>query len=124
MEKELMRHFDWKVPIGLRMDWVSLPYDNRTKWSDQAPGIMLPHLFVRAKHAHLVDAGMQKWFHPATPKKDLPFAAQCHYISDWKAAQRGILSVRAYNFPNTLFTHIGVPISKDTASTLFYGVST
>ncbi|CAJ1934071.1 unnamed protein product [Cylindrotheca closterium] len=50
---------------------------------------------MRAKHAKRVDRALRLWLHPSTPKKDFPWCAVTHYISDWKAAQNGIISVKA-----------------------------
>ena len=95
MEKELMRHFKWKYPIALRVDWVAMPYDRRAKWNARSTGVRLLHLYTRTGHAKLVDRECRTWLHPNTPKQDLPWAAVVHYISDWKAAQRGVISVAA-----------------------------
>ena len=96
LEKELMRHFEWLCPIGLRWDWVNLPYDGRSKWNERSPGLMLWHVYVRRIDAKKVDRELRSWLHPSTPKKDFPYAAVTHYITDWKAAQKGVASVRAY----------------------------
>ncbi|CAJ1936126.1 unnamed protein product [Cylindrotheca closterium] len=53
------------------------------------------HVYVRARHAKRVDRALRLWLHPSTPKKDFPWCAVTHYISDWKAAQNGIISVKA-----------------------------
>ncbi|CAJ1970307.1 unnamed protein product [Cylindrotheca closterium] len=52
--KEPMRLFDFEVPIGIKMDWVSIPYTGRAKDDERSPG------------------------------------------DDWKSAQQGLLSVKAY----------------------------
>ncbi|CAJ1952643.1 unnamed protein product [Cylindrotheca closterium] len=62
--KEIMRHFDFSIPIGIKMDWVSTPYTGRAKFNK--------------------------------PKPDFPFAAPATFISDWKSAQQGLISVKAY----------------------------
>jgi len=95
IEKELMRHFDWAIVIGLRYEWVNIPYNGRSKWNERAPGCMMWHVYVRTKHAKRVDRALRLWLHPSTPKKDFPWCAVTHYISDWKAAQNGTISVKA-----------------------------
>ena len=95
IEKELMRHFDWEIVIGLRYEWVTTPYTGRSKWNERAPGCMMWHIYVRSKHAKRADRALRLWLHPSTPKKDFPWCAVTHYISDWKAAQNGTISVKA-----------------------------
>ncbi|CAJ1935509.1 unnamed protein product [Cylindrotheca closterium] len=90
-----MRHFGWDIVIGLRYEWVNTPYNGRSKWNERAPGCMMWHVYVRARHAKRVDRALRLWLHPSTPKKDFPWCAVTHYISDWKAAQNGIVSVKA-----------------------------
>ena len=94
--KELMRLFDFDVPIGIKMDWVSIPYTGRAKYDERSPGVTSPHCFTRKIHAKRVDRTLRTMLHPATPKPDFPFAAPSTYISDWKSAQQGLLSVKAY----------------------------
>ncbi|CAJ1956307.1 unnamed protein product [Cylindrotheca closterium] len=94
--KELMRLFDFKVPIGIKMDWVSIPYTGRAKYNERSPGVTSPHCFTRRIHAKRVDRTLRSILHPATTKPDFPFAALATYISDWKSAQQGLLSVKAY----------------------------
>ncbi|CAJ1970120.1 unnamed protein product [Cylindrotheca closterium] len=94
--KELMRLFDFEVPIGIKMDWVSIPYTGRAKYDERSPGVTSPHCFTRRIHAKRVDRTLRSILHPATAKPDFPFAAPATYISDWKLAQQGLLSVKAY----------------------------
>jgi hypothetical protein len=96
IEKDLMRRFQWQFPIGLRLDWVSMPYNGRSKWNERSPGIMLWHIYTRRTHAKQIDRELRLWLHPSTAKKHFPWAAVTHYISDWRAAQNGTISVRAY----------------------------
>src|SRR5210317_1357931 len=70
--KEVLKHFDNKIPIGMKLDWVQMPYDSRVKWNDRQLGIRLWHLFCRAKDAKSVDAELRKWLGPKTVKKDPP----------------------------------------------------
>ncbi|CAJ1962520.1 unnamed protein product [Cylindrotheca closterium] len=93
MEKELMRHFDWKMVIGLRYEWVNIPYKGRSKWNKRSSGCMMWHVYVRSRDAKRADRELRLWLHPSTPKKDFPWCAVTHYISDWKAAQNGTISV-------------------------------
>ncbi|CAJ1945815.1 unnamed protein product, partial [Cylindrotheca closterium] len=95
MEKELMQHFDWKTVIGLRYKWANIPYNGRSKWNERSPGCMMWHVYVRSSDAKRADRELRLWLHPSTPKKDFPWCAVTHYISDWKAAQNGIISVKA-----------------------------
>ncbi|CAJ1950338.1 unnamed protein product [Cylindrotheca closterium] len=95
MEKELMRHFNWKMVIGLRYKWVNIPYNGHSKWNERSPGCMMWHVYVRLKDAKRADRELCLWFHPSTPKKDFPWCAVTHYISDWKGAQNGTISVKA-----------------------------
>ncbi|CAJ1938537.1 unnamed protein product, partial [Cylindrotheca closterium] len=95
MEKELMQHFDWKTVIGLRYKWVNIPYNCRSKWNERSPGCMMWHVYVRSRDAKRADRELRLWLHPSTPKKDFPWCAVTHYISDWKAAQNGTISVKA-----------------------------
>ncbi|CAJ1953100.1 unnamed protein product [Cylindrotheca closterium] len=95
MEKELMRHFDWKTVISLRYEWVNIPYNCRSKWNERSPGCMMWHVYVRSRDAKRADRELRLWLHPSTPKKDFPWCAVTHYISDWKAAQNGTISVKA-----------------------------
>ncbi|CAJ1963075.1 unnamed protein product [Cylindrotheca closterium] len=90
-----MRHFGWDIVIGLRYEWVNIPYNGCSKWNERAPGCMMWHVYVRARHAKRVDRALRLWLHPLTPKKDFPWCVVTHYISDWKAAQNGIVSVKA-----------------------------
>ncbi|CAJ1945362.1 unnamed protein product [Cylindrotheca closterium] len=94
--KELMRLFDFEVPIGIKMDWVSIPYTGRAKYDERSPGVTSPHCFTRRSHAKRVDRTLRSILHPATAKPDFPFAAPATYISDWKSAQQSLLSVKAY----------------------------
>ncbi|CAJ1958334.1 unnamed protein product [Cylindrotheca closterium] len=57
---------------------------------------LLPHCFTWRIHAKRVDRTLRSILHPATAKSDFPFAAPATYISDWKLAQQGLLSVKAY----------------------------
>ena len=56
MEKELMRHFKFKYPIGLGIDWVNQLYDGNDKRTGPK-GICLYHLYTRTEDAKIVDAG-------------------------------------------------------------------
>lgn len=91
-----MRYFKWRRPIAMRWGWVSMPYTGKAKWNKKSPGLMLYHLFTRRKHAPEVDREMRTWFHPMTPKRDTPWGGVFHYTLDWRAAQRGTISIRAY----------------------------
>ncbi|CAJ1926829.1 unnamed protein product [Cylindrotheca closterium] len=53
------------------------------------------HVYVRSRDAKRADRELRLWLHPSTPKKDFPWCAVTHYISDWKAAQNGTISVKA-----------------------------
>ena len=94
--KELMRILNFEVPIGIKMDWVSIPYTGRAKYDERSPGVKSPYCFTQKIHAKRVDRTLRSILHPATPKPDFPFAAPATYISDWKSAQQGLLSVQAY----------------------------
>jgi hypothetical protein len=94
--KELMRILNFEVPIGIKMDWVSIPYTGRAKYDERSPGVTSPHCFTLKIHAKRVDRTLRSILHPATPKPDLPFVAPATYIGDWKSAQQGLLSVQAY----------------------------
>ncbi|CAJ1967248.1 unnamed protein product [Cylindrotheca closterium] len=94
--KELMRLFDFEVPICIKMDWVSIPYTGQAKYDKRSPAVTSPHCFTRRIHAKRVDRTLRSILHPATAKPDFPFAAPATYISDWKSAQQGLLSVKAY----------------------------
>ncbi|CAJ1940868.1 unnamed protein product [Cylindrotheca closterium] len=63
---------------------------------ERSPGVTSPHCFTRRIHAKRVDRTLRSILHPATGKPDFPFAAPATYISDWKLAQQGLLSVKAY----------------------------
>ena len=93
LEKELMRKFRFEIPIALKLDWVSMPYVDKTKWSEKEPGIRLWHVFVPLKHACHCDCILRQWLHPDMPKKDFPYAAIMTYASDHQATQKGILSI-------------------------------
>ncbi|CAJ1960549.1 unnamed protein product [Cylindrotheca closterium] len=95
MEKELMRHFDWKTVICLRYEWVNIPYNGQSKWKERSPGCMMWHVYVRSRDTKQADRELRLWLHPSTPKKDFPWCAVTHYISNWKAAQNGTISVKA-----------------------------
>ncbi|CAJ1967300.1 unnamed protein product [Cylindrotheca closterium] len=45
--KELMRLFDFDVPIGIKRDWVS----RRAKYNERSPGVTSPHCFTQKIHA-------------------------------------------------------------------------
>ncbi|CAJ1945422.1 unnamed protein product [Cylindrotheca closterium] len=94
--KELMRLFDFEVPIGIKMDWISIPYMGRAKCDERSPGVTSPHCFTWRIHAKRVDCTLRLILHPASAKPDFPFAAPATYMSDWKLAQQGLLSVKAY----------------------------
>ena len=94
--KELMRILNFEVPIGIKMDWVSIPYTGQAKYDERSPGVTSPHCFTLKIHAKRVDRTLRSILHPATPKPDLPFVAPATYIGDWKSAQQGLLSVQAY----------------------------
>src|SRR6056300_1072655 len=96
MENELMRHFDYTVPIGLKMDWVSMPYIGRTKFDERAPGTRLFHLFTRRRNVKEVDRQCRQWLVPSTPIADLPWCAKSHYVHDWSSARNDLLSVKPH----------------------------
>ncbi|CAJ1931701.1 unnamed protein product, partial [Cylindrotheca closterium] len=94
--KEIMRHFDFSIPIGIKMDWVSTPYTGRAKFNERSPGVTSPHGYARKIHAKRVDQELRSLLNPSTAKPDFPFAAPATFISDWKSAQQGLISVKAY----------------------------
>ncbi|CAJ1946068.1 unnamed protein product [Cylindrotheca closterium] len=91
-----MRLFDFLVPIGIKLNWVSIPY-SRAKYDERSPGVTSPHCYTQKIHSKQVDRTLRSLLHPATPKPDFPFAAPATYISEWKSAQQGHLSVKAYS---------------------------
>ncbi|CAJ1970382.1 unnamed protein product [Cylindrotheca closterium] len=95
--KEIMRHFDFSIPIGIKMDWVSTPYTGRAKFNERSPGVTSPHGYACKIHAKRVDQELRSLLNPSTAKPDFPFAAPATFISDWKSAQQGLISVKAYS---------------------------
>jgi hypothetical protein len=89
MEKELMRHFRFKIAIALESLWPQGPGRGWTK------GLGQPALFlwVGSDFARAVDIEMTKWFQPRTPKKDFPFGAVSTYVHEWKSVKAKKLSV-------------------------------
>ncbi|CAJ1948711.1 unnamed protein product [Cylindrotheca closterium] len=80
--KELMRLFDFEVPIGIKMDWVSIPYTGQAKYDKRSPGVTSPHCFTRRIHAKRVDRTLRSILHPATAKPDFPFAAPATHVGE------------------------------------------
>ncbi|CAJ1935451.1 unnamed protein product, partial [Cylindrotheca closterium] len=78
------------------MDWVSTPYTGRAKFNERSPGVTRPHGYARKIHAKRVDGELRSLLNPSTAKPDFPFAAPATFISDWKSAQQGLISVKAY----------------------------
>jgi len=96
MVRELMRYFEFKIPIGMKQDWVSLPYVGRGKFDERAPGTRQFHLFTRQKDVREVDRRCREWLVPSTPIADLPWCAKAHYVHDWNAARKGLLTTKAH----------------------------
>ncbi|CAJ1969844.1 unnamed protein product [Cylindrotheca closterium] len=95
--KEIMRHFDFSIPIGIKMDLVSTPYTGRAKFNERSSGVTSPHGYTHKIHAKRVDRELRSLLNPSTAKPDFPFAAPATFISDWKSAQQGLISVKAYS---------------------------
>lgn len=90
----------------------------------------------------MVDRVLRQWLHPSTAKKDYPWAAVCHYVTDWKACEAGHASVRpcgvvkdklltmvskARDFQNlttVLFTDADLPGMLKKSKTKHFGEST
>ncbi|CAJ1963358.1 unnamed protein product [Cylindrotheca closterium] len=77
---ELMRLFDSEVPIGIKMDWVSIPYTGQAKYNKRSPGVTSPHCFTWRIHAKRVDCTLRSILHPATAKPDFPFAERVNSL--------------------------------------------
>ncbi|CAJ1956261.1 unnamed protein product [Cylindrotheca closterium] len=77
------------------MDWVSTPYTGRAKFNKRSPSVTSPHGYTRKIHAKRVDRELRSLLNPCTAKPDFPFAAPATFISDWKSAQQGLISVKA-----------------------------
>ena len=69
LEKEIMQHFDWLCPIGLRWDWVNMPYVGRSKWNERSPGLMLWHVYTRRTDAKRVDGELRLMAPPVHPQR-------------------------------------------------------
>ncbi|CAJ1945346.1 unnamed protein product [Cylindrotheca closterium] len=94
--KEIICHFDFSIPIGIKMDWVSTPYTGRAKFNKRSPSVTSPHGYACKIHAKRVDRELRSLLNPSTAKPDFPFAAPATFVSDWKSAQQGLISVKAY----------------------------
>ena len=112
--KDLMRHFDFKYPIGLRLDWVNQPYDARQPvWAPKSKkGVRMYHVYTRRSDASTIDRECSKWLQPITNRKDLPWAAPVHYMSDWKSAQDELISVQAHQRLSTQITKMVGKVSQ------------
>ena len=51
------------------------------------------HIYVRREDDAKADRILRGWLHPNTPKKEYPWVAVTHYVSDWRATEAGLVSV-------------------------------
>jgi hypothetical protein len=92
--KELMRLCGFRYPIGLMMEWVNNPRDFSAKFSTNARGLQLWHAFVPSEFAREADKLLSFHIDQRKPRSGLPFNAPTHYVTDWQAANDGLVSVR------------------------------
>ena len=101
--KEIMRYLEWKYPVGLKWDWVTMPYvASRSKFNDKSPGLQQYHIYARRCDVKIIDQLCRAWLVPTTPRADLPWCFPVHYVHDWRSAQQGNLSVRPHGIVKAL----------------------
>ena len=85
IERELMRHFKFLVPIALELRYPVNPGSWGEKW---VPGVHKKawHVYVPHQHAEMVENELSLWLTKSTHKKDMPFASSTQFVVDYKYA--------------------------------------
>lgn len=86
VERELMRHFQFTIPIALVLLYPSNPGSYNEKW---VSGLHKHawHVYVPLRFAKMVEQELSIWLTKSTAKRDMPFGSATQFVVDWNFAK-------------------------------------
>jgi len=90
LERELMRHFGFKIAIALESSWPQQPGTAGQKWVP-TKGPKAWHVWVAAADVETVAKGLFLWLSPSTKKCHMPFGARTQFVFAWEAVSKNRL---------------------------------
>ena len=90
LERELMRHFGFKIAIALEPSWPQQPGTSGQKWVPTR-GPKAWHVWVAAADVDTVAKGLFLWLSPSTKKCHMPFGARTQFVFSWEAVSKNRL---------------------------------
>jgi hypothetical protein len=79
INKDLMRLFDFRYPIGLMRDWVNSPrFYKAGKHNNNSRGMLLYHVCCDAENAKEIDRVLSTTLHQRQPKSNFPYTSPTH----------------------------------------------
>lgn len=104
IEFQIMKKLQAKYAIGIVEAYVNKPGQRTQQW--EGFSLRQWQVYCNLQVVCKVDLALLRWLTPSTPKQDHIFASPITYVSNWRTAQRGFLSVPAFGHLQTTIEHM------------------